>query len=197
MNKKVKLFIVIIIILDIIFLVQWIINKNLSNNVIVSSTNSEKNINNIIKLEYGDTIKEHKLIDVDSNEINITKLNKQYKFIKLVRLSNNLNVIIKDLTNLDSLKNEYRYSVLFVYLTVGEIDLKNKKVLVKLINKYEIPIVNMLEEDAIKQYNISEIRCGLNILLDSDNRIRFVYPDNDLSLLKQVIKNELGIRKIK
>lgn len=160
------------------------------------------NINDhaIKKLEYGDKIQNHILIDVSGNPLNISDSNEKFKFIDIAHISSNndFSVNADFLTRFNDLqKNINKQNIMFIFIIEGVIFSNNKKKsLIKIQERFNLHFVNTSNIFVLNTYRLTYWNCGFTILLDSDNIVRFSNSGIPIEDIFSVIKNELNKKTI-
>jgi len=200
-KKNYKIYILIIFILDLMFLGQWSYNKYIRLpeypcSYQISTINKDKNIEKERLPDYGNLIKDHVIFDVADKEINITKDIEKYKFIKIIQIRDENNIDIDYFTSFLEIRNDFtEENIVFIYMVIGNFRKEKKKELVNIQNKYNITITNVSKSFLLDNYTISGSRCGYFIFLSKDNRVKLAISSIDPEVLKQILKQELDIKK--
>jgi len=195
MRNKIKYILIIFLLLDLTFLIQWGILKY----------NKKKNIDNDSKIEnelfatgeyllllnYGETIINHSLKDISNEIVSISSHSNEFKYIYFSQAKSN-NVKIEDIIRINEIKDSFKTDrIKWVIVIIGDIDLKKNNELYAIQKKYGIVISNISKELAENIYKISNSKCGYNLLLDQNNKVRLAHPSLEVNIMKRIIKQEL------
>jgi len=143
-------------------------------------------------LEYGDLIQDHKLVDVGGTNINISSANHKFKYIKITQPLIPDNIDIDNLTTFIELRNILNNSrIQFFYIVVGEFSSKQKEILSDIQKRFNIRITSISNSQLYEYFKLPDCRCGLNILLDSDNKVRLAHKGLKYETLQKIFNQEL------
>jgi hypothetical protein len=149
-----------------------------------------------LPFNYGDNIENHILLDIENNKINISSNSEFFKFVKIIQPPNIKDIDFNSFTPFIKLKKEIdNRNVHFIYLIIWDKDIINKEKYVKLQRKFDISIVLISKKDIEKYYHISNLRCGFIMFLDDNNKVRFANSPTSDKIMKEIIINELQLKK--
>jgi len=199
MKGKWKYLLYTVIVLDLVYIGFYGYNKYIripmsrtSRAAIANSDSTSVSTEFIIPFDYGDTVKNHSLTDAAGKIIDISPANKNFKFLKIIQLSNPDNINIDYFSSfIDIVKEFIDKDMIFIYLNVVEFSDKKKKELSKIQEKFKIHIASITNEFMKNYYNLPNCRCGFTLLLDDKNRVRIANFNLGYELTKNLIKNEL------
>jgi len=81
--------------------------------------------------------------------------------------------------------------IMFLFVIVGEISDKKKNELSKIQDKFGIRILSISEEYLRNTFKLSDSICGIFILLDKNNRVKFYNTGITVNQMIKIIKYEI------
>ena len=198
MKKSIKYFIMFIVVLDILFLMQWASEKYyIKNKSPVRSVNNDTKTDKfMLTLDYGDIINDHNLNTVSNKLTSISNDNQNFKYIYILSTETK-NINVDNLIRVIELKKIFNSEqIKCIFMFIGEFDTKKKKELSVLQGKYSVIITSASKQFIKDIYNLNNCKCGYNVLLDRNNKVRFAHPSVSFETLVNIIKQELQIKTL-
>lgn len=148
---------------------------------------------NYVPLYYGDQIEDHTMQDIENNRFNVSSATNCFKFIFVERpdndgLFNSENILL--LLKINDLFQESNLHCLYLYSDLFN-DSQKKRLSEISMNK-NLRIFEVSDELLNKTYKMQGRASDIYILIDDNNKVRFVNRWNDVDVIKSIIEKELN-----